>query len=300
MTDLPVARVRDLPVRAVRAAAVCVLAAAFPMAAAAVLDVGSAAEAAPAVSPPPAAPSRGSRTLTVSADELEVDARAGVATATGRVRITDGVVTVTAARATLYHREGRGLLTGQARAAGPQGVLQGEQIAVEYTPRAITRIAARGGAVLDAEGARIRADNVILLPAADTVVAEGKVSISAWSGITATGGRLVYRRPGGTAVLEARGRVEDEDGFVEANRLESLALWERLVATGDVHSVYRGVEVRSRTAEVFVREQKAVFAGEVRVAQPGRVLTADLVTVWYATGRIVAEGQTWFRLEPQP
>lgn len=285
--------------RAVRSGAVCAGAVALPMAAAAMLAVVTAAEAAPPASPT-VVPSPGSRHLTVSADDLEIDARAGVATATGRVRITDGVVTVTAARATLFHREGRGLLTGQARAAGPQGVLQGEQIAVEYTPRAITRIAARGEAILEAEGTRIRADNVVLLPAADTVVAEGKVSVSAGPGITATGGRLVYRQSGGTAVLEARGRVETEDGFVEADRMESFSRWERLVATGDVHSIYRGVAVRSRTAEVFVREQKAVFAGEVRVAQPGRALTADRVTVWYATGRVVAEGQTWFRLEPQP
>lgn len=238
--------------------------------------------------------------LQVSADALQVDARTLVAVAVGRVRITDGTTTATAARATLYQREGRGVLSGRARVMGPQGVLEGEEIAVEFTPRTITRVVARGAASLEAETLLVTARMVTIIPAADSVTAEREVTLLVPPDIIATGARLVYLRARGVASLEGRGRIQNPDGFIEADRIEVSRRGERAIATGSVHGVFRDSEIQSRTAVMFAAEKKAIFVGDVRVTQPGRRMITERVTVWYAVGRVVAEGQTTIRLEPQP
>jgi lipopolysaccharide export system protein LptA len=64
--------------------------------------------------------------------------------------------------------------------------------------------------------------------------------------------------------------------------------------------MYRDIDVRSHAAEVLGAEKRAVFTGDVHLTQRGRRLTTEKVTVWYGEGRVVAEGQTWIRVEPQP
>jgi len=248
----------------------------------------------------PAGAAAAATQVTITADTMSVDATTRVGTATGRVRITDGKTTATAARATLNHREGRGVLSGQARASGPQGVLEGDEITVEYTTAVITKITARGQANLEVEGSLVSAQIVTIVPATDTVTAQRDVTFFTQPDIVARGAQLVYQRSQGTATLEGRARLQNRDGFVEGDRIDGFKRWERLVVTGDVHGAYRDIEVRSRAAEVLATEKKAVFTGEVRLSQPGRRLTTEKVTVWYGAGRVVAEGQTWIRIEPIP
>jgi lipopolysaccharide export system protein LptA len=236
----------------------------------------------------------------VTADELYADAPARVVTAAGRVRITDGTTTATAARATLYHREGRGVLTGKAKVVTPQGVLEGAEITVDYTTSAITRIVARGKASLDVENGLVSAAQVTIVPETDAVTAQGEVTFFTPPDLIATGARLVYRRTRGDVVLEGRARVQNRDGFVQCERIEAFGRWERVKATGGVHAVLRDIEVRSVAAEVFMGERKAVFGGEVKLTQPGRLLVTEKLTVWYAAGRFVAEGQTRARIETTP
>ncbi len=237
--------------------------------------------------------------LQITADEITVDAARRVATAVGQVRISDGRVTATSARATVHHAQGRGVLTGNARVVAPQGDLEGWEITVEFTAQTITRVTARGNASLDAEDTLTAAQTIVIVPADATLVAEGEVSVFAKPDIIATAPRLRYARGEGRIVLDGRARVRNRDGFVEADRLEGLRLSERVVATGGVHASFRDIEVRSRTAEVFAVERRAVFAGDVRLTQPGRRMVTERVTIWYDEGRVVAEGQTSIRLEPQ-
>lgn len=270
--------------------------------AAATLWLGTAAglavpsAAAPGATPAPASSPR----LSVTADELHADAPSRVVTAAGRVRITDGTTTATAARATLYHREGRGVLTGQAKVVTPQGVLEGAEITILYTASAITRIVARGKASLDVEGGLVSAALVTIVPETDTVTALGEVTLFTPPDLIATGARLVYRRTRGEAILEGRARVQSRDGFIQSERIEAFGSWERVKATGGVHAVLRDIEVRSVAAEVFMGERKAVFGGEVKLTQAGRFLATEKLTVWYAAGRFVAEGQTRARIETTP
>jgi lipopolysaccharide export system protein LptA len=247
----------------------------------------------------PASPTPGGR-LEITADDLTIDAATRTARATGRVRISDGQTVATADRATLYHREGRGVLVGRARVAGVQGDMEGQEITILYTTRAITRITARGSASVDAEGVLTSAQLIVVDPAANTLVAEREVTAFTRPDVVANGSRLVYRRTEGHLFLMGAARVQNRDGFLEADRIEGLRRWERVVATDNVHGRFRDIEVRSRAAEVFLAEKRAVFTGDVTLTQPGRRLVTERVTVWYDAGRVVAEGQTTIRLEPQP
>ncbi|MBI3998244.1 MAG: hypothetical protein HY355_04360 [Armatimonadetes bacterium] len=251
---------------------------------------------------PPAvgAPSPVSRSVTVTADEITVDAVTQTALASGRVRLSDGVTTATAARATLFQREGRGVLTGDARVVGPQGILEGAEITVFYTASAITRIVARGQANLDVEAGLVSAPTIEITPATDTVTAAEGVTFFTQPDVVATGRRLTFQRARGTAVLEGGARLQNRDGFIEGQKIEGVQRWSRATVTGPVHATFRGIDVRSRTAEFDGVAKKIVFVGDVRMTQPGRVMDTEKVTVWYADGRIVAEGQTRVRLETPP
>ncbi|MDR7419915.1 MAG: LptA/OstA family protein [Armatimonadota bacterium] len=246
-----------------------------------------------------ASPASGRR-LEISADEMAVDASARTARAAGRVRISDGQTVATADRATLYHREGRGVLSGNARVVGSQGDLEAEQITILYTTTTITRITARGSASLDTEGVVTSAQVITLDPATSTMRAERGVTAFTKPDVVATGARLTYQRAQGRIVLEGAARVQNRDGFLAADRIEGLRRWDRVTATDNVHGRFRDIEVRSRAAEIFNADKRAVFTGDVTLTQPGRRLVTERVTVWYEAGRVVAEGQTTMRLEPQP
>jgi lipopolysaccharide export system protein LptA len=238
--------------------------------------------------------------LEISADEMTVDSGARTARASGHVRISDGRTVATADRATLFHGEGRGVLAGQARVRSLQGELEGREITISYTTRAITRIVARGTASLDAQGALTSAQLISITPATEMLTAEREVTVFVEPDIVGTGARLTYERPRQRVVLEGRARVQSRDGFLEADRLEGFQGTQHVIVTGHVNGKFRDLEVRSDAAEIFHKERRAVFSGGVQLTQPGRRLAASRVTVWYETNRVVAEGQTSVRIEPQP
>jgi lipopolysaccharide export system protein LptA len=239
-------------------------------------------------------------TINVTADAMDVDARTRVVTATGRVRITDGRTTATAGRATLYQREGRAVLSGEARTEWPAGVMTGAEITIAYAGRVITRVAARGGASLALSGVTIGAGEVAVVLAADVVTAAGRVRVTSPPDAVATGDRLTYHRAREAAVLEGDARLEHHDGVITGTRIEGTARWQHVVVDGPVRSTFRNIEVRSRLAEIVRAEQKAIFTGDVEIIQAGRLLTTERATVWYGSGRIVAEGATRVRLETPP
>ncbi|MGH2405848.1 MAG: LptA/OstA family protein [bacterium] len=237
--------------------------------------------------------------ISITADVMDVDAQNGVVTATGRVRITDGRTTGTGGRATLYQAQRRVVLREGAKVTGPQGTLQAAEVAVVYTTSAITRVTARGAASLQGRAGRLSAPSIVVTPADETLVADGDVTFST-ADVQATGRRLTYRWAQGIAILEGDARVQNREGFVSGDRIEAREQDQRATVTGSVWGRFRDIEVRSRTAEVFGTEKKAIFVGDVQVVQPGRQMTTEKVTVWYGTRRVVAEGQTRVRLEGQP
>jgi lipopolysaccharide export system protein LptA len=238
--------------------------------------------------------------LSVTADAMDIDAVTRVVTAAGRVRISDGVITATSRRATLYQAEGRGVLTGEAQAAGPAGVLRGAEITVTFAAKAITRLAARGGARLQSGTLVIDAEMVAVSLADDTVTAAAAVRVAFPPDLVATGARLAYRRASGAATLDGDASLQHRDAVLKGTRIDATRRWQHAAVSGPVWSRFRDIEVRSQAAEYDGQERKAIFTGDVAISRPGRVLVTDKATVWYATGRIVAEGQTRVRLEAPP
>ena len=254
--------------------------------------------AAPSVSPssPPASGLR----ITVTADTMDVDTVTRTVTATGHVRVTDGTVTGTASKATLYHAQGRGILVGNARITTPQGVLVGGEITFAYTTRIVTRIVSRGDAGLEMNIGRLSAGTITVTPPSDSVVGEEHATFLSPPDVVATARTLSFDRGRGRAVLDGGARLQNRDGFIQGERIEGMDRLERASVTGGVISRYRDIDARSQTAEYDAKEKKIVFIGDAEVTQAGRRVFTERVTVWYAAGRIVAEGATRMRIEPTP
>lgn len=240
------------------------------------------------------------RTIVIEADAVSVDATTSTAVARGRVRISDGVRTATAAQATIEQRRGRSVLVGGAKVVDPRGTLAGNEITVMFTTRAITRIVARASATLETSTTLVQAETITLIPPTETVTAEREVTVFTKPDIIATGTRLTYARTRGEMLLEGPVRVQSADGFIEGRRLDGDERMKRVAVTGDVHAVYRDIDIRSNAAMVFGDEKRATFTGDVRVEQPGRALETERATVWYSAGRVLAEGPTRMRFDPAP
>ncbi len=246
-----------------------------------------------------ALPASGPR-ITVTADTMDVDTVTRTVAATGHVRVTDGTVTGTASKATLYHAQGRGILVGNARITAPQGVLVGGEITFTYTTRTVTRIVSRGDAGLEMSIGRLSGGTITVTPPSDSVVAEENVTFLSPPDVVATARRLSFDRGRGRAVLDGGARLQNRDGFIQGERIEGVDRLERASVTGGVIGRYRDIDARSQTAEYDAKEKKIVFIGDAEVTQAGRRLFTERVTVWYAAGRIVAEGATRVRIEPTP
>lgn len=231
---------------------------------------------------------------------MDVDTVARTVTASGHVRVTDGTVTGTASKATLYHAQGRGILIGNARVAAPQGVLMGAEISFTYTTRTVTRAVARGDASLEMTSGRLSARTITIMPAHESVTAEDNARFVRPPDVVATAPRLSFDRGRGLTVLEGGARLQSREGFIQGERIEAGDNFDRATVTGGVVGRYRDIDTRSRTAEYDAREKKIVFIGDAEVTQGGRRVISERVTVWYASGRIVAEGATRVRIESAP
>jgi lipopolysaccharide export system protein LptA len=118
--------------------------------------------------------------------------------------------------------------------------------------------------------------------------------------VVATGRRLVLERGRGRAVLEGDARLRNRDGVIQGDRMEGTDRLERVTVAGGVVGRFRDIDARSRTAEYDAREKMIIFIGDAEIAQAGRRLFSERVTVWYAAGRVVAEGATRIRIDPAP
>ncbi|MDR7536281.1 MAG: LptA/OstA family protein [Armatimonadota bacterium] len=250
--------------------------------------------------PAGSAPAAAVRVVQITADEITVDATTGDGAASGRVRVTDGQTTATADRARLARREGQVVLTGAARVVAPQGALAAREITVTFTRQAITRLVARGQASLEAEEMRLQAPGITIVPAREEVAADGGVALAVPPDVTARGQRFAYQRVGGQMLLDGDVRVVTRDGVLEGTRLDGDRRLRRLQMQGPVRATYGEILVHSQAAAVDGQERVAVFTGQVRATQPGRWLTTDRLTVWYAQRRMRADGPTRIHVDPQP
>lgn len=236
----------------------------------------------------------------LTAGEVTLDAATGEGEAAGGVRLTDGRTTAVAARARLARRAGLAVLSGGARVVAPQGTLAAREITVAFTRQTITRIVARGEAILDAQDLRLRAPGITIVPAREEVTADGGVALVVPPDVTATGQRFVYRRAAGEMVLDGDARVVTRDGSVTGTRVEADRRVRRARVSGPVRAVWGQLAVESQMALLDHQAQVAVFTGQVRAADPHRRLATERLVVWYTHRRLLAEGPTHIVVEPAP
>jgi len=226
--------------------------------------------------------------VTITAARLETNA-AGLVTASGRVRISDGTTTAEAERAVLDPRRRVAVLTsGTVR--GPQGTLRAAQITVHYTRTRLTDLVARGAAALAFGTTRIRADEVVARSATDQVTAAGRVRVALAHGVTAEGTSLTYTRGSRRVILRGPVLVRHPEGTATARQAEAEVEGDEVRLAGDVQMRVRDIRARADRATLIIPARRAVLAGGVRVERAGQVLWGDRVTVDYASGRVVAEG----------
>ncbi|MGH2398806.1 MAG: hypothetical protein ACRDF6_03095 [bacterium] len=231
------------------------------------------------------------RTLELRASEVTVEDGGRVIDARGAVRITDGRNRVRADRAVYTVRDRRIELTGAVSVVGEEGTLDAARALIRLTgDRQIDMVDARGAVKLQTRGRILRASRVSYTVGADAVSASGNVSLSMPPAILATGQSLVVRRT--TMTLTGSARVQNQDGSIRADRLEFVEGEQVAYARGNVTAVFQETRITSSAATFYGGERKAVFRDGVTVTRPGRTMKAQVVTVFYESRRIVAEGET--------
>jgi lipopolysaccharide export system protein LptA len=226
--------------------------------------------------------------LTITADEMATDA-AGTVVATGRVRVTDGRTVAEGARLVLDPRRRTAVFTpGTVR--GPQGALRGRRVIVSFTTTRVTEVRAEGDAAAEQRTTRIAADVVALRLRDGSVAADGRVRVLAAPDIQAAGTRLLFKERTDLLTMAGPVRVQTARGVAEGARLEARVGRREVMIWGRVRLRVNDIDAQAQRVTLFADAKRAVLVGGVRVAQQGRLLWAERVTVDYGTGRVVAAG----------
>ncbi|MDQ7818935.1 MAG: LptA/OstA family protein [Armatimonadota bacterium] len=173
----------------------------------------------------------------------------------------------------------------------------------ELTARRVVGVAA--GQVLEASedavarwaDRTIRADRMVYRLAEDVLTATGGVTLTTRN-LAATAQTLVARGAR-TATLGGRARMQTPDGELQADRIDVQVQEQTAQASGNVMGVFQDTTITSQAATLSVPDGYAVFRGQVTVRRPGRTLTADVVTFYYREHRLVAQGETTIRIQPE-
>jgi lipopolysaccharide assembly outer membrane protein LptD (OstA) len=251
--------------------------------------------AATGVAPAFAAPT----TLEIKADVLTADTVRQIVQASGHVRISDGRAVVRAGMATYRVRERKISLSGGVHFVTPEGNLTARQ-AVAYLSRSRTleSVEANGNVEVEAQRRVLSADHVVYTPAGRSLFARGNVRIFDPPDLIATG-RELFAKQGSVIVMTGRPRLQNRDGYLQGERLEVDEKAEAAYLRTNVLGEFRDIRITSDAATLFAKEKKIVFRDRVRITQPARTMTADRVTLFYESRRMIAEGATTIRIEDE-
>jgi lipopolysaccharide export system protein LptA len=243
--------------------------------------------------PPP------TRSLTIFAERMDVDAAADVLTAV-RVRLTDGRYTLTAPRMVLRRRPGVARLEGGVRGQGPEGNLQSRELVIRFTGRLeLTSIEALGSAQLASDGRRITADRITLDPRTGVVETSLNPAVFVPPDIRGKGMRMTYRSRQGTAEVTGPTEIRTEQGSLLGRDASIDFNAETAVMRGPVQATFEVAQGTANRAHAFFREGRAVLEGNVRMRRGNSRLMADRVIVWYRENRIRVEGAVRMDLEEE-
>lgn len=219
--------------------------------------------------------------------------------ARGHVFITDDRITIRADRVLYVRKSGHIQLIGHVRVTTPQGELQAGEAAVQLTrANALDSIDASGGVTTRSANRTLKADRIAYQTRDDTLIANGHVVLIA-PDLTITGGTLIAKGTQSVTVT-GRPRIENREGFIEGDRLEVAVEAQIAFVRGNVASVFQDTRITSAAATLLAKENKAIFREKVTVIQPGRTMSAELVTYYYKERRIVSEGKTTIKVQQPP
>lgn len=240
------------------------------------------------------------RTIELRADEVTLRQGGAVVDARGRVRITDGRNRMTSDRAVYTVRARRVALSGHVTITTPRGDLAAASATAVFGPvNAVDTIDAAGQVTLTAQQRVVRAERLTYVVASGAVTADGGVEVLIPSDITGRG-RTLLMKIGDAATLRGSARVQMKDGYVEGDRIDVSERTQVAFVRGNVVGVFEETRITSAAATFYSRERRAVFRDGVRVTRPGRMIQAEVVTIFFQDRRIVAEGETTIRVEDEP
>ncbi|MBI3976533.1 MAG: hypothetical protein HY334_09095 [Armatimonadetes bacterium] len=245
-----------------------------------------------------AAPAWGA-VLTITASTLSADASTGIAVAEGAVRLTDSVTVATGRRLVLDTRRRTATLTA-AVVRTPEGTLEGETITVRYIRTRVTEAEARGAASLAMRRGTLAAEEILLLLTEERLTAAAGVRLTAPPDIVATGSRLDYHRRTGEVTMAGPVRLQTAQGTITGQRLTGQVDLQRARLSGQVAARYGAISATADAAALDVAAKTVMLTGGVRFRQGARLLLASKVTIYYATGRVVAEGTTRLQIPGEP
>jgi lipopolysaccharide assembly outer membrane protein LptD (OstA) len=238
-------------------------------------------------------------TLEITADLLTADTARQIIEARGRVRISDGRAVVRANAAVYRVKERRISLSGDIQFVTSEGDLTAHQ-AVAYLTRnrTLESVEASGNVEVESQRRVLNADHVVYTPASRSLSARGNVRVFAPPDMIATG-RELFAKQGAVIVLTGSARLQNRDGYLQGDRLEVDEKAETAYLRDNVLGEFRDIKITSDAATLFAKEKKVVFRDRVRIIQPGRTMTADRVTIFYESRRMIAEGTTTIRIEEE-
>jgi len=240
-----------------------------------------------------------SRTLEITADVLTADTVKQVVEARGRVRISDGRAVVRASVAVYRVKDRQISLSGGVQFVTSEGDLTARQAVAHLSrTRTLETVEATGNVEVESGGRVLSADHVVYTPASRSLSARGNVRIFSPPDLIATGGEL-FARQGAVIVMRGRPRLQNRDGYLQGDRLEVDEKAETAYLRDNVLGEFQDIKVTSDAATLFAKEKKVVFRDRVRIIQPGRTMTADRVTIFYESRRMIAEGATTIRIEDE-
>ncbi len=245
-----------------------------------------------------AAPAWGA-VLTLTASTLTADAATGVAVAEGGVRLTDGVTIATGRRLVLDTRRRTATLdAGTVRSA--DGTLVAQTITARYLRTRLTEVTASGAPTLAMRRGTLSAAQIVLLVSEERLTATGGVRLTAPSGLAARGARLEYRRRTDEMTMAGPVTLQTAQGSITGSRLTGRVDLQRARLAGPVAARFGSISASADEAALDVPAKTVTLLGDVRLRQGDRVLRARKVTVYYVTGRVIAEGTTHLEIPGEP
>jgi len=237
--------------------------------------------------------------LTITAARMHSDSASGVVVAEGGVRISDGATVAVGRRLVLDTRRQRAILI-QGTVRGREGVLEGLEITLRFTPTRLKEVTARGEASIETRRGVLFAHEITIVLTEDRLTATGGVRVFAPPDMLATGSGLTYNRRTGRVTLAGPVTVQTGQGKVTGQRLEGVEGLQQARVSGDVRAIFRDITARADAATFDALAQKVILTGAVRVQQDGRTLEGTRVTIFYTTGQIIVEGPMRLRFVPGP